>query len=93
MFSGFNTGQKEIFFNSDDSSDLTTEDAHYEEHEESFSLLEDGIGLDETMIDEYEEFDDEMEADIPEPQVSEDVIKNDFIDEIEAEHYDSLEDE
>ncbi len=93
MFSGFNTSQKQIYFNSDDSSDLNTEDAHYEEHEDNFGLLEDGIVIDDSIVDEYEEFDEEMEADIPEPQDSENIAKNDFIDEVEAEHYDSLDDE
>lgn len=93
MFPGFSINTKEMIFSADESTDSNTEDAHYEEHEDNYAMLDDGICIDQNIEDEYEDFDDEMEADFPEPDSSESILKSAFVDEIEAEHYDSLEDE
>lgn len=93
MFPFFSINQKEMSFSSSDALPQFSEDDHYDEAEDNHSMLDDGISLDESIVDEYDEFDEEMENDIPEPNDSEIDHKPSFLDEVEAEHYDSLEDE
>lgn len=93
MFPCFSISQKEVIFSSNDLSSDYSEDDHYDEYEDHHTVLEDGIVLDETIVDEYDEFEEEMENDIPEPHDSEIDHNPKFLDEVEAEHYDSLEDE
>jgi len=93
MFPGFSINQRELYCSSEYVLSKNSEDDHYEEEdEESFSLLEDGIALDESIIDEYEDCEEEMEEDTPE-LVDPESIKSQLIDDIEAEHYDSFDDE
>lgn len=93
MFSVLSIRSQEFFLSSNETYESNTEDADYDEIEDSNSELEDGIDLDTSIIDEYEDFEDEMESDIPEPQDSETIDLLNFVDEVEAEHYDSLDDE
>ncbi|MGL1891929.1 MAG: hypothetical protein OCD02_09900 [Spirochaetaceae bacterium] len=93
MFAGFSISQKEIFFSSIIVLDSNTEDDHYEEVDDTFNLLDDGIGLDETIVDEYEDFDDDLESDIPESDDSGNVDNYKYVDQSEADDYDSIDDE
>ena len=93
MFSVLSIKSQGNFFSPNDSYDSNSEDEHYEEVEDNSSELDDGIDLDTTIIDEYEDFEDEMESDIPEPDDSEIKDLLNFVDQEEAEHYDSLDDE
>lgn len=92
MFPAFSINQTTMVFSSNEYTSTDSEDDHYEEDDEC-SILDDGIILDQSIVDEYEDFEDEMESDIPEPEDSEIIDHLNFIDEVEAEHYDSLDDE
>lgn len=70
-----------------------TEEDHYDELEDSPNLLDDGIEINYDLLDEYDEhYDDEMERDT-EVLFNNSVIptKDDDYDELENDHYDSLE--
>lgn len=92
MFSGLSIIQKQMVFTSSEFVYSDSEDDHYEEVEEC-AVLDDGIVLDQSIDDEYEDFEDEMENDIPEPSDSDNIEHSSIIDEEEAEHYDSFEDD
>ena len=93
MFQGLSNNQKEMVFSAKDFFYDDSEDSHYEEVDDNYNMLEDGIFLDESIVDEYDDFEDEMESDIPEPLDSDNIYNSNIIDEEEAEHYDSLEDD
>jgi len=95
MFQGLSNSQRQFFSSSNENINYESdsEDDHYEEVDDVYTIFDDGITFDENIDDEYEEFDEEMESDIPEPLDSDSLININFIDEEEVEHYDSLEDE
>ncbi len=92
MFPGLSITQKQMAFSSNEFIHSDSEDDHYEEVEDC-AALEDGIILNQDIDDEYEDFEDEMENDIPEPADSDNIEHSSIIDEEEAEHYDSFEDD
>lgn len=92
MFSGISINYKRVDFSTSDALNSDSEDDHYDEADDLYSILEDGIGIDKSIIDEYDDFDDEMESDIHEP-IDLDYIDSSYIDEEEAAYYDSFEDD
>ena len=92
MFSVLSIKSQGNFFSPIESYEIDTEDQHYEEVEDNSSELDDGIDLDTTIVDEYEDFEDEMESDFPEPDDSEITDLLNYVDKEEADHYDSFDD-
>lgn len=92
MFPGFSFNHKEISCSTEEQIGKGSEDDHYDEHEESYGPLDDGIDFDESIIDEYEEhFDDELENDTLQFEDLENITST--VDDLEIEHYDSLEED
>lgn len=92
MFSSVTTNKQEFYFSSNDKNS-NSEDEHYEECDDNDIDFEDGIGLDESIVDEYEDFEDELESDLPESADTENIDNSNLVDEVEAQHYDSFDED
>lgn len=92
MFPGFSISLKKDNYSSDEYKLKDSEDDHYDEYEDNYSPLDDGIGVDESIIDEYDEhFEDELESDTP---IFDDIDSiTSTVDELEAQDYDILEED